>query len=114
MTMAAAGTNAQSAHLGALRVAFIVIRGPAMNAALRVTVLLAAGVCAMFWFVTARASIADALPLAKGMRFGLWTTLVLLLAVLPALVLAICNVAVRRAAALAALAAAIYIYMFIA
>jgi hypothetical protein len=93
--MAAADTKAQPARFSALRVA----------------VLLVAGVCAVFWFVTARASVADALPLAKGVRLGLWTTLVFLLAVWPALMLAICNVAVRRAAALAALAASIYLYM---
>ncbi len=62
----------------------------------------------MIWFFLARASIADALPLAQDVRLGLWTTLVCLFAVLPALVLAVCNVALRTAAALAALAAAIY------
>lgn len=84
-----------------------------MNAALRVAVLLVAGVCAMAWFVAAHASIADTLPL-KGIRLGLWTTLVFLLAVWPALVLAICNVALRVAAALAAFGAVAYVYVFTA
>ena len=98
MTMAAADTNAQSVPLSALRVA----------------VLLVASVCAMLWFVAARASVADALPLAKGVRLGMWTMLVFLLAVWPALILAICNVAIRLAAVLAGTAAAATLYMFVA
>lgn len=79
-----------------------------MNVPLRFLALAIAGVCAIVWLYVARASVADALPLAQGVRLGLWTTLVFLLAALPALVLAACNVALRTAAALAALAALVY------
>ncbi|HKS60123.1 MAG TPA: hypothetical protein VJT13_00390 [Xanthobacteraceae bacterium] len=79
-----------------------------MNGTLRFAALAIAGACAIVWFFVARASVADALPLAKGLRLGLWTTLVFLLAVLPALVLAVCSVALRTAVGLAALATAIY------
>lgn len=74
----------------------------------RLAVLVLAITCTIFWLLVARESVADAIPLAKGVRLGLWTTLVFLLAVLPALVLAICNVALRVALALAALGALIY------
>lgn len=79
-----------------------------MKGNLRLTALVVASACALVWLFVARASVADALPLAKGVRLGLWTTLVFLFAALPALVLAMCNVALRTAVAFAALAAAIF------
>ena len=86
-----------------------------MNVSLtRFAVALLAGACAIFWLLVARESVADAIPLAKGMHLARWITVVLLLAVLPALVLAICNVAMRVALALAVLAAMIYGTVFLA
>ena len=61
----------------------------------------------LFWVAVARASVADALPLAKGVRLGLYTTLTFLLLVWPGLILAICNFATRIALVLVGLAAAI-------
>ena len=62
----------------------------------------------LFWLLVARASVAQALPFAKGVRLGLYTTLVSLLLVWPGLILAICNFAIRSALVLVGLAAAIY------
>ena len=62
----------------------------------------------LFWVAVARASVGDALSLAKGVRLGLYTTLTFLLLVWPGLILAICNFATRTALVLVGLAAAIY------
>lgn len=86
-----------------------------MNVSLtRFAVVLLSGAGAIFWLLVARESVADAIPLAKGVHLARWITVVLLLAVLPALVLAICNVAMRAALALAVLAAMIYGAVFLA
>jgi hypothetical protein len=74
---------------------------------LRFLALVLGGAAILFWLVVAHASVADALPLAKDVRLGLYTTLAFLLLAWPGLILAICNVAIRRALALTALAAAI-------
>jgi len=75
---------------------------------LRFVALAVGSAAILFWLVVARASVADALPLAKGVRLGLYTTLTLLLLVWPGLILAICNFAIRIALVLVGLAAAIY------
>ena len=64
---------------------------------LRFVALAVGSAAILFWLVVARASVADALPLAKGVRLGLYTTLTLLLLVWPGLILAICNFAIRIA-----------------
>jgi hypothetical protein len=84
-----------------------------MHALLRFAVFIVAGACTLFWFIVARQSAADAIPLAHGARLALWTTLTVLLLVWPALILAICNVLLRLALALAVLGAAIYGTVFL-
>ena len=64
---------------------------------LRFVALAVGSAAILFWLVVARASVADALPLAKGVRLGLYTTLTLLLLVWPGLILAICNFTIRIA-----------------
>lgn len=81
---------------------------------IRLAVLVLAVACTIFWLAVARQSVADAIPLAKGVRLGLWTTLVFLFAVSPALILAVCNVALRVALALAVLGALVYGAVFVA
>lgn len=93
MTMAAANTTAR---VLTMNTPFI-----------RLATLVLASVCTIFWLSVAHQSVADAIPLAKGVHLARWTTLAFLLAVLPALVLATCNVAVRVALVLAAVAAVI-------
>lgn len=84
-----------------------------MDRTLRFAIFIAVGACALFWIIVARQSAADTIPLAHGTRLGLWTTLTFLLLVWPALVLAICNIRLRAALALAVLAAAIYGTVFL-
>jgi hypothetical protein len=74
----------------------------------RFLVLVLGGAAALFWILVAYLSVADALPLARGIRLGLYSTLVFLGLVWPALILAICNTAVRPALLLVGLAAAAY------
>ena len=72
------------------------------------------GAAALFWLPVAYLSVVDALPLAKGVRLGLYSTLVFLGLVWPGLILAVCNFAIRIALVLVGLAAAIYAAIYLA
>lgn len=80
---------------------------------IRLATLAIAIACTIFWLAVARASVADVIPLAKGVPLARWITLVFLLAVWPALILAICNAALRVAFALAVVGALIYGAVFL-
>ena len=79
---------------------------------LRFAILLAVGFLAIFWIYVAGASVADALPLAKGVRLGLYGMLVLMALVSPALAFAASNTLLNLAAVLAGTAVAISVFTF--